>query len=123
MLNDPIQGFIGKISTFYKNFPKGATLQINKAKQWDLEEIAKLSPVLRANGKQLTSEFFEGMGLTPDDFEDAPVSTAPENPIESVGESKVLSSKLVLATEEEKKKFSFNFPLKPKFASKKKALK
>ena len=123
MLNDPIQGFMGKIPTFYKNFPKGATLQIHKAKQWDLEEIAKLSPVLRANGKQLTSEFFEGMGLTPDDFEDAPVSTAPENPIESVGESKVLSSKLVLATEEEKKKFSFNFPLKPKFASKKKALK
>jgi hypothetical protein len=80
-----------------------------------LEEIAILSPVLRANGKKLTDDFFVSTGLTEDDFEEAPITPATPNNNDPSGESKTLSSRLVLATEEPEKK-SFNF-LKKKVQS------
>ena len=98
MLNDSISGFIAKIPNFYKNFPKGATLAVNKAKQWGLEEIAQLGPVLNANGKKLSDEFFIQMGLTPEYFEEAPV----ESPAFPSPEVTTEKSRLILASEEKK---------------------
>jgi len=115
MLNDPIDGFISKIGFFYKNFPKGCTLQVNKARQWELDELSKLSPVLIANGKTFTDEFFENMGLSKDYFEDAALPLAPTfdepKPEETTKETQ--KSRLVLATEQ-KEKFNIKELLKKK---------
>jgi len=113
MLNDPVSGFIGKIPTFYKNFPKDATLTINATKQWDLSEIAQLSPVLKNNGKKFTDSFFEEIGLPAEYFEDAPEPVAPSFGSPTVDESETATekSKLILATT---KKSNFAFPLKKK---------
>jgi hypothetical protein len=116
MLNDNNDGFIKKLSQIYPGFPKGVSFKVNKAKQWDLEEIAILSPVLRANGKKLTDDFFVSTGLTEDDFEEAPITPATPNNNDPSGESKTLQSKLVLATEVPEKKKPFDF-LKKKVQS------
>ena len=115
MLNDPIQGFIGKISTFYRNFPKGLTLKVNKAKQWDIDEISKLSPVLKDSGKQFSAEFFENAGLTAEFIEDSTAPTLPSFDNNTSNEKETKSSKLVLASEEERLRFKFKInPLKKK---------
>jgi hypothetical protein len=102
MLNDNINGFIAKIPVFYKNFPKGATLQINKAKQWDIDDVVKMSPVLIASGKKFSEAFFENMGISADYIEEAPtaVATSFEKP---ESEATKEHSKLILASEPKEK--------------------
>jgi hypothetical protein len=105
MLNDKVSGFMGKIGTFYKNFPKDATLAVNATKQWDLEEISQLSPVLKLHGKKFTDSFFEEIGLPTDYFEEAPEPVAPSfgAPINE-SETATEKSRLILAMKEPEKK-------------------
>jgi hypothetical protein len=106
MLNDSINGFIGKIPAFYKNFPKGAKLAINSTKQWDIDEVTKLSPILKLHGKKFTDSFFEEIGLPTDYFEEAPEPMMPSfgGGEEATQETTTEKSKLVLATQEQIKK-------------------
>jgi hypothetical protein len=75
MLNDE---FLSKIGIFYKNFPKNCKLGINKAKQWDLDEVVKISTVLNQNNLNLTPEFFEQMGLSVEYIQEKPEPELPE---------------------------------------------
>lgn len=71
MLNDE---FLRKLRVFYKNIPKDVYLAPNKAKEWSLDEVVKVVPILEKSGKKLTSKFFENMGLGEDFIKDAPIT-------------------------------------------------
>ena len=71
--------FMRKLPAFYKKFPKDINLSINKAKEWTLEELQILAPIVQASGKKFTDTFFEQIGLTPDEIEDAPETKISES--------------------------------------------
>lgn len=75
ILNDE---FLKKIKVHYNNFPEGR-FAIDKAKQWDLEEIKTLAPILEKSGKKFTSNFFEAIGLNPEFIEDTTTELEPES--------------------------------------------
>jgi hypothetical protein len=77
-LDELNRDFLKKIAKFYKNFPKGLSFGVNKAKQWKLDEIVQMSAVLKENNKQLSTDFFIEQGLSPNFLEDAP-TIAPIN--------------------------------------------
>lgn len=64
-----------KLLSFYKNAPVGITFDVNKTREWTLEEMKQLSDVVTANGKRLSNDFFQAAGISPDFLEDAPVPT------------------------------------------------
>ncbi len=76
ILNDD-QGYKAKISTFYTNLPKGWSFGYNNSKQLTFDDMKLVSDIAVANGKRLTSKFFEDNGFSIDFFEDAPTPTAP----------------------------------------------
>jgi hypothetical protein len=61
-----------KLLQFYKNAPDGITFDIDRTKEWSLEEMKLLSDVVIASGKRLSTSFFEAAGIPPDFLEDAP---------------------------------------------------
>lgn len=61
-----------KLLNFYNNAPEGIQFALDETKKWTLEEMKSLSDVVVANGKRLSSSFFESAGIPPDFLEDAP---------------------------------------------------
>jgi hypothetical protein len=61
-----------KISAFYKNLPEGWQFGYNVSKQLTFADIEAISNAVTANGKRLTTKFFEDNGLAKDYIEDAP---------------------------------------------------
>jgi hypothetical protein len=104
ILNDTESGFIKKIASFYNNFPKDATLQIDKAKEWEIDDIVKIAPILQMSNKRFTGEFFEKVGLSPEYIEDAPASeTSPlKDPPAASKDTEFEHSHLEVANEERK---------------------
>lgn len=81
-LNGP---YLKKIQKFYTNFPKDGKFTPDEAERLTMEEIVSWSGVMQANGKRLTSLFFEKNGFDPELFEDAP------NPVQQNGPEKPAS--------------------------------
>lgn len=61
-----------KLLKYYKNAPVGIRFDVNRTKEWTLEEIKQLSDVVTQNGKRLSPAFFEANGIPADYIEDAP---------------------------------------------------
>lgn len=77
-----------KLLQYYKNAPDGISFDIDRTKEWTLEEMKSLSEVVTANGKRLSSQFFEAAGIPPEFLEDAPV------PAPALGSSESADSNL-----------------------------
>ena len=72
------ENWLIKIKQFYNGFPDGIQLKANKAKEWEIDDVVKLVPVLKESGKKFSDQFFENMGLGSDYLEDAPVQPTGE---------------------------------------------
>lgn len=70
-----------KISQFYTNLPEGWQFGYNVSKQLTFADIEAISNAVTANGKRLTTKFFEDNGLAKDYIEDIPEPTAPTKPL------------------------------------------
>lgn len=67
-----------KLSKFYKGgLPKGR-FDINRAKQWTMEEIVAWAGVLSQSGQRFTTDFFEANGIPQNFIEDNPIAM-PQN--------------------------------------------
>lgn len=77
-----------KIGRFYKNMPKGK-FEIDRAQQLSIEEIVAWSGVVQANGKRLTTKFFEDNGFPADYLEDAPEPAKPEKPLSKANDGNI----------------------------------
>ncbi len=71
VLNDE-SDFKRKIQYFYKNFPKDFCFDINRTKEFKIEELEKISDSVTKNGLQLTPKFFVKFGLDNEDLQVAP---------------------------------------------------
>jgi len=65
--------YLRKIRRWYKNMPDGQ-FNINRQKQFTIEEIIAWSQVLASSGKRFTTEFFETNGFAPNFIEDMPTA-------------------------------------------------
>jgi hypothetical protein len=86
-----------KLPYFYKGFPiSKCKFGINKARQFEVDEIVALTTPLTASGFGWTPAFFEAQGIAPEHIEPIAQATPPpkENP------QNLLSTSLKLATEE-----------------------
>jgi hypothetical protein len=74
ILND-ISDFKRKLPKFFKNFPADWKFDVNRTKEFDINEIEKLSKSAQENGLQLTTKFFIKYGLDDEDIQEAPTPT------------------------------------------------
>ena len=73
MLNND---FLRKLKILYKGFPDNVTLQINKAKEFNIEELIAWSNIAKNSGKKFSTVFFEKSGFSEEDLEDMPISAS-----------------------------------------------
>jgi len=87
VLNDTAD-FARKLPMFYKDFPKEFKFDINRTKEFDIEEISALSKSATENKLQLTAKFFIKYGLDAEDIQEAPEPVKiPVNDTESLSVS------------------------------------
>lgn len=65
-----------KLLKYYKNAPDGIQYDVNRTKEWTLEEMKLLSDITTQNGKRLSTQFFVDNGVAADYIEDAPAPPA-----------------------------------------------
>ena len=73
VLNDE-NDFYKKLKSFYKNFPEGSRLEINRVREMQIADVEAYSNILVQNGRRFTDEFFVSQGLNKEFFEDTPMT-------------------------------------------------
>jgi hypothetical protein len=73
--------FLRKLKILYKGFPDNVSLCINKAKEFDIEELTAWSNIAKNSGKKFSMRFFEKSGFSEEDLEDMPVQSGGGSPL------------------------------------------
>lgn len=80
--------FKKKISKYYRNMPKGS-FDINRQKQFTIEEVVAWTSVLGSSGKRWSTKFFESNGIPPDFIEDAPEPAGAGEPLSKKNDGRI----------------------------------
>ncbi len=92
VLNDE-SDFKRKIVKFYNGFPNDFKFDVNRSKEFDIDEIEKLSKAASENKLQLTTRFFIKYGLDEEDIQEAPDPVKSSNNFEDDTEMSVQIAK------------------------------
>ena len=71
MLNND---FLRKLKILYKGFPDNVSICINKAQEFNIEELTAWSNIAKNSGKKFSMTFFEKSGFSEEDLEDLPIN-------------------------------------------------